>query len=185
MKTALAVLLAAWTLPIAGSAANAQDVSRITFDATLGKGTGRTGGEYVNNQTGVAADALLAARVKSTGHGALVVGLNAGVYGTGPYDAICRPAPGGCVPGFPEFEMGGALIGWQTRNALLRAMAGAAYAQADWDGWSLAWQARLDGALPLGRHIAALGSLRSALIPNYPNGDRFSLYAFGVGLRIQ
>jgi hypothetical protein len=157
----------------------------VTFDATVGKGTGRTDGLYKDNRSGFAADAVLVMRIKSLPRGSLVAGVNGSVHGAGSHTDICLPAPDGrCIPAFPEFEMLGALLGWQDANAYLRATAGAAYVQAEWEGWSVAWQGRADLALPMASHFGAVLSLRATVIPNYPRGDAFRLFAFGLGLRI-
>jgi hypothetical protein len=169
---------------MATATAHAQGMRPVTLDATLGKGTGRTDGIYRDdNRTGVTLDAMLAVRIRALTRGALVAGVNGSVQGAGPYDTVCLPAPGGgCIPAFPEFEMVGALLGWQDRNAFVRATAGAAYVQAE--GWSVAWQGRVDLALPVTSHVAPVASLRGTLIPNDPRGDSFHLFAFGLGLRI-
>ena len=163
----------------------AQRTPRITFDATVGKGTGRTDGMYRDNRSGVTADAVLAVRVASLLGGSLVAGVNGSAQGSGAYDTICLPSPkGGCIPAFPNFEIVGALVGWQDTPRRVRASAGAAYVQAEWDGWSVAWQGRVDLALPVASHVAAVASLRATVVPNYPQGDAFRLFAFGLGIRI-
>ena len=94
----------------------------VTFDATVGKGTGRTDGLYKDNRSGFAADAVLVMRIKSLPRGSLVAGVNGSVHGAGSHTDICLPAPDGrCIPAFPEFEMLGALLGWQDASAYLSA----------------------------------------------------------------
>ena len=169
----------------ATATAGAQESKAITLEATLGKGTGRTDGLYRDNRSGVTLDAILAARVRTLRRGALVAGVNVSVQGSGAYDTICLLAPdGGCIPEFPSFEIVGALVGWQDRNAFVRVTTGAAYVQAGWEDWSVAWQGRADLALPVTSHVAAVASLRSTLVPNYPRGDSFQLFAFGLGVRV-
>jgi hypothetical protein len=178
-------LTAGLTVLAALSTAAAQDGPRITFDATYGKGSGRTNGVYLDNASGNTLEALLAARIHPLGVGVLVGGINAAVQGTGAYDAVCLESPrGGCLDSFPQFETVGALIGWQDRRAVLRATVGAAYAQADWDSWTVAWQARADFAIPFVPHFSPIMSLRTTFVPNYPNGDSFRLVSLGFGARI-
>ena len=80
--------------------------------------------------------------------------------------------------------MAGVLLGWQDSKEFVRVTTGAAYVQADWEGWSVAWQGRADLALPITSHFGAVASLRGTLVPNYPRGDSFRLFAFGLGVRI-
>jgi len=167
------------------AAAWAQAGPSVTFDATVGKGTGRTDGLYRANRSGFSADAMVAMRIKVLPRGSLVAGVNGGVHGSGASNSDCLPAPdGGCIPSFPTFEMVGTLVGWQDANARVRATTGAAYVQAEWDGWSVAWQGRVDLSLPVASHFGAVASLRATLVPNYPGGDSFRLFAFGLGARV-
>ncbi len=177
-----AVILATSAVP---SVAQTQAGRRVTFDATVGKGVGRTDGLYRDNRNGFSADAMLAVRIRSLPRGSLVAGVNGSAHGSGAYDTICLPAPdGSCIPAFPNFEMVGALLGWQDDNGYLRATAGPAYVQAEWDGWSVAWQGRADLSAPFASHFGAVLSLRATMIPNYPRGDAFRLFSLGLGLRI-
>jgi hypothetical protein len=177
---------------VAASSAHAQDRPSVSFDATLGKGFAWTDGEYRGDRNGISIDALLALRFRPHAKGGVVAGVNAGVHGpwAAGTDAVCIPASkGGCLPEFPTFEMVGALAGWENASTTLRAMAGAAYIQAGatdgWSDWSVAWQARLDGAFPTSGRLTVTGSLRGAYVPNYPRGDAFRLLSLAVGLRIR
>lgn len=172
----------AWT-----AAADAQRQPRITLDATIGPGVVRTDGRYLNNGGDVTLDGLLAARLRTFGRGALFAGINAGVHsGWGGEDVVCLTSPTiSCPQDLPTFEMFGATLGWQDTRAIFRASTGAAYVQADWEGWSVAWQSRVDLSVPTRWHLAPVMSLRATVVPNYPNGDNFRLFALGFGLRVQ
>jgi len=65
--------------PAAGQQRNA-----ISFEANVGWGIGQTNGEYMDNRKGLTADAMLAVRVRSTADGAVVAGLNANGFASGP-----------------------------------------------------------------------------------------------------
>ena len=173
----------AWAIP-----GHAQRQPRMTLDATIGPGVVRTDGRYLDNGGDVTLDGMLGVRVRTLAHGALFAGVNAGTHsGWGGEDVIdCIPTPTiDCPQDLPSFEMFGATLGWQDRQAILRVSTGAAYVQADWDGWSVAWQSRVDLAMPTTWHLAPVMSLRATVVPNYPNGDRFRLFALGFGLRVQ
>jgi hypothetical protein len=186
MKTLTLGLGGTLLLFAAVSPAHAQWPSRITFDATIGPGVSRTTGPYRDLSNDVAVDAILGVRIRTFSRGAVFAGVNIGAHsGWGGTDLDCIPVPGyECAPDFPSFEMAGAVVGWQDTRAIVRAATGAAYVQAEWDGWSVAWQSRVDLAIPLARHIGPVMSLRATVVPNYPNGDTFRLFALGFGLRV-
>jgi hypothetical protein len=119
----LTIVLATITVsPAAGQQRNA-----ISFDADDGWGIGSTNGEYMDDRSGLTADALLAVRVRSTAGGAMVASLNANGFASGPYASICLPAAeGGCIPAFPSFWAFGGLAGWENEKATLRLMGGGA-----------------------------------------------------------
>lgn len=168
------------------SSVGAQRRLTIAFDATAGRSFGHTGGEYRDDRQGLTADLLLAAGFAHGASGRLLAGVSASAHGTGVTTSECRPAAdGSCVPGFPDFEQVGVLAGWEHRPSRIRGLAGPAYVRAsgDWESWRLAWQARVDGAIPLARHVAAVGSIRGTLVPSY-QGDSFTLVALAVGVRI-
>ncbi len=158
----------------------------VSPDATIATSTGYTAGEYVENNQGSAADVLLAVGFGRAVGGRMVVGLNGSAHGTGTSDLLCKLDPAGdCVPRFPSFTLLGAVVGWESGRSMLRTTVGAAPARAygDWHEWHLAWQGRLDGALPIIPHVAAVASLRGTLVPDY-RGDSLRLLALGVGLRL-
>jgi hypothetical protein len=179
-------LVGALVLFAAPTPARGQASSRVSFDATIGPGVVRTSGPYRDLSNDITLDAMLGVRVREFSHGAVFAGMNVGVHsGWGGTDLDCIPAPGyACAPRLPTFEMVGAVVGWQDTRAIIRAATGATYVQADWDGWSVAWQSRVDLRLPMTRHVSPVMSLRATVVPNYPNGDSFRLFAFGFGLRI-
>lgn len=186
MKPLTSGFLAAVYLCAVAAGAGAQGASsRITFDATIGPSVARTTGPYREFPNDVALDALLGLRVRAFSRGAVFAAMNVGTYsGWRGTDLDCIPVPGyGCAPKFPTFEMAGALVGWQDARAIIRASTGAAYVQADWEGWSVAWQSRVDLAIPV-PHVAPVMSVRATVVPNYPNGDTFRLFALGLGVRV-
>jgi hypothetical protein len=180
----------AFALAIASLLAVARDTSAqprspISLEATVGMGFGSTDGDYRQNRTGLAADALLAARLRPTAGGALVVGLGASVQGSGASSLECRPAPGGgCVSRFPDFYAFAPLAGWENGHATLRAMAGPAFVHAMGAGQAVGIQGRLDVVAATIRRVAVIASLRPTWIPDY-RGDAVGLLAVGLGLRFR
>ncbi|MHB1225644.1 MAG: hypothetical protein ACYC2G_16575 [Gemmatimonadaceae bacterium] len=177
---------------LAPSAAGAQSADgtprrpSVSLDATVGGSNGHSGGEYRNDGRGMSADVLLAVGFGGAAGGRILAGLNGNVHETGTTSLICQPPQArDCVPAFPEFQLVGAVVGWESGNSRFRAAAGPASARAsgEWSEWRLAWQGRLDGAVPLARHVAAVTSVRGALVPAY-RGDSVRLLALGLGLRI-
>ena len=166
------------------SQALAQRQPTISLDATLGTSGGQTNGLFMARKTqGQSADVTAALRLRPGSTNGFVVAVNASIQGAGPQLTICIPrADGGCVPGFPSFNIFGVLAGWERRNSVLRVTGGAAYASGE-DARGQGAQARLDLGMPLFRHLALVGSLRGAHIPNV-DGDRFSFFALGGGVRI-
>jgi hypothetical protein len=167
------------------SKALAQRRPAVSLDATLGTSGAQTNGLFMTRKTqGQSADVSVALRLRPRSSNGFVVGSNASIHGVGPQLAICLPkAGGGCVPGFPSFHVFGALAGWETRNGVLRATGGPAYAISEEHAGGFGAQARFDLAMPLFRHLALVGSLRGAHMPNV-DGDRFSFVALGGGVRI-
>lgn len=67
-------------------------------------------------------------------------------------------------------------------STTLRVMAGPAWAHAESD--ALAWQARVDGALPVVWRLALVGSVRGTFVPSY-QGDAVGLVGLGLGVRVR
>ena len=117
-------------------------------------------------------------------HNAFVFGLNATGIWIYPSNDMCVIAPdGGCLPGHALFSFGGVLAGWESRGSRLRVVGGPAFAVADGPHPALGLQARVEGALPIVRHLSFAGSLRGGLVPNY-EGATYSLVGAGIGLRL-
>lgn len=185
MTRFLVVALTVAMTPLAASEVRAQSLSPVSLEATLGMGKGWTGGEYLGNRSGVAADVLLGVRLRHLGGGALVAGLGASAQGAGASESACRPAAGGgCVPSFPDFLTVAPLAGWESVGGVFRVLLGPAFVQASGEGGALGVQGRLDLAVPIIRHLGAVASIRPTLIPDY-RGDAIGLLAFGLGLRIR
>jgi hypothetical protein len=115
------------------------------------------------------------------------------MQGTGGYELICIPrAIGGCVPHFPQFTVLAVTAGLESANGGFRVMAGPARVTGDVDrtltdrmgSSTLAWQGRMDWALPIVSRLSLCASLRGVLVPDY-SGDSFQLWAAGGGLRIR
>ena len=115
------------------SQALAQRRPAISLDATLGTSGGQTNGLFMARKTqGQSADVTAALRLRPGSTNGFVVAVNASIQGAGPQLTICIPrADGGCVPGFPSFNIFGVLAGWESRNSVLRVTGGAAYASGE------------------------------------------------------
>ena len=185
MSRFLVVALAVAVTPLAAPHVHAQSLSPVSIEATLGVGKGWTGGEYLGNRSGLAADVLLGARLRHVGRGALVAGLSASAQGGGTSTTECRPASDGmCVPSFPDFFALAPLAGWESSGGALRVLLGPAFVQASGEGRALGVQSRLDLAVPVVGRLGAVASIRPTLIPDY-RGDSIRLLAFGLGLRFR
>lgn len=164
--------------------AAAQQPPPLSVEATFGPVYGYTAGEYLSDRQGIGVDVMLGVRAGAAGKRGIVLGANASLHDGGPHTLACRPATtgGGCVPSFPFFRVAGALVGWENASATLRVTGGPAWAHAEGD--ALAWQARLDGALPVVRRLALVGSVRGTVVPSY-RGDSVRLFGLGLGVRVR
>lgn len=180
---AVALVMASSVL-VARSAA-AQSPSSLSFEGTVGVGLGATDGDYGRNRSGIAADVLLATRIRPTAQGSLVIGVNASAQGSGDTTLECRPASsGGCVPIFPSFFTVGPSVGWESRGGPLRAMIGPSLVLTEGGERTLGVQGRLDVAALATQRLAVIASVRPTVIPSY-RGDPIGLLAFGIGLRLR
>ena len=179
------VFLASTLLLTSVSLAAAQARWPVFLETTAGKGGGSTEGEYRNNSSGITADALLGFRPSPNFRSGVVFAAAISMHGSGPVTAICIPASnGGCVPAFPDFLTIAGLIGYERGvNSTVRFSAGPAYASAG-DRSSIAFQGRIDAALPVLWHLSIVASGRAVLIPDY-RGDSFTLRSVGIGLRLR
>jgi len=176
-----ALLLAGTLLVPVG--AEAQPSRALSLDASIGQGRSYTAGEFDGDGKGLAVDALLALRLRPAGSGALVAGLGASSQGEAARNDICRVAPsGGCLSSHPHFSTIGALLGWESARGRLRVMGGPSFVSAD-SRSTFGVQGRVDGAVPVSRHLALIASLRGTLVPDHGD-DAFRLLAYGVGVRI-
>jgi hypothetical protein len=184
LSTSLLISSIVLAPPTAGaqSPGESQRWPSVSIDATIGGSNGHPRGEYMDNRSGMSADVLLAVGFGRVAGGRMVGGLDGSVYGAAGRIVACAPS---CVRPFPSFTLLGAVVGWESGRSRLRVSAGpaAACAYRLGDAPSLAWLGRLDGALPIARHVAAVASGRGALVPEY-RGDPVRLLALGVGLRI-
>jgi hypothetical protein len=167
------------------SNSDAQGVSPISFEASVGVGKGWSGAEYVSDGSGLSFDALLGLRLRSLEHGGLVAGLSGGIQGGGTSTTICTPGPSGdCIPAFPDVYMVSALTGWESGRGILRVMLGPAFAHASGAGNSFGVQGRVDAAAPFTDRIALVASFRPTVIPDFREST-MKLLAFGIGLRLR
>ena len=182
----LALTLALALFPAAATDVEAQTSHRFSLDATAGKGFGRATGSFEGGRSGFAGDLLVAARLHALGGGSLVAGMSASAQGSGASTMICRAEPGAeCAPNFPSFFLFTPSLGWESRDAGLRILAGPALVQTDFDGErAVGIQARIDMATAMTDHFAMVASIRPAIIPNYL-GERVGLLGFGVGFRLR
>lgn len=164
--------------------AAAQQHPSLSVEATLGRVFGYTAAEYLSDRRGSGVDLMLGVRAGAAGKRGIVLGANAGFYDGGPRTLVCHRATreDGCIQPFPFFEIAGTLVGWENASTTLRVMGGPAWAHAESE--ALAWQARLDGALPVVRRLALVGSVRGTIVPKY-RGDAVKLLALGLGLRVR
>ncbi len=179
------LIVSAIALTLTGtSAAEAQDRWPVFFEATVGRGTGQTDGEYRDNTAGITADVLVGFRIRPAAGAGLIAGGSVGMQGSGPVTDICLPARrGGCVPDFPDFLTVAALIGWESSaNAAVRVSGGPTYVRGDVATVGL--QGRVDLAVSLVRRISLAVSGRGTLVPDY-RGDAFQLASVGIGLRLR
>ena len=162
----------------------AQQRPSLSVEATVGPVQGYTGGEYLRDRRAAGLDLLLGARAGAAGTRGIVFGANASLHYAGAHTLACRRATveGGCIPQFPFFQVAGALVGWENASTTLRLMGGPAWAHAEAD--ALAWQARLDGALPAVWRLALVGSVRGTVVPDY-RGDAVGLLGLGLGVRLR
>lgn len=165
------------------SAASGQAPSTLSLDLNVGRGIGRTGGIYNDNSSGITADVMASLRMRTYSAGSLLAGLGGGIQGAGTSTLECIPHPeGGCVPGFPEFAILAAMIGWENPSGVVRAFAGPAIAHAD--ATTAAFVVRGDVALPLVSRVWLTAGVRGAYVPDY-EGDAFRLVGIGFGVRIR
>jgi hypothetical protein len=171
---------------VAPARVEAQQRLRLSFDATLGFGTGSGGGPW-NHDDGFALDGLLGARVGGARKVAVLAAVDGGMHAImGGDDCLLSPS-GGCVPDFPILYYGAVLIGVEAtapRRLSLRLLAGPAYFHGDEGGTALGVQGRVDVATPPLAHVAIAASIRGAVMPDF-QGDALRVRAFGLGLRLQ
>ena len=157
----------------------------MSLDASLGTGGGQTNGIYLERRKqALSADLALVASLHPKANGGLFVGANGSYHSAGGSTDICLPGPTGeCAQPFPAFTILGTLIGWESAGSIVRVATGLAFAKAEDDPGALGYQARVDGALPIVRHLALVGSVRGTHVPNV-GGDRFSFLALTAGIRV-
>jgi hypothetical protein len=184
-RVALVFLAVACGLAPARGAA-AQLPFAVSVDVSAGVFVG-SGGTYVD-RSGSAIEALVAYRLRPTSAGILLAAVTLGVQAPMTTDDRCTPLPNGdCMPGFPLFVSGGALLGVQrgsARTASARFMAGPVYYRAEDDGGALGVQGLVEVATPSWHHTALFASLRHSLIPRFRQ-DAVGITSFGLGIRIQ
>lgn len=171
-------------LLLCSSSANAQERWRAFLESNVGLATGRTDGEYLDNETGVAVDLLIGGRIWADR--GWIIGASISAQGGGPHDDECVPAStGGCLDSFPSFVMIGIPFGYETSaNDPIRITVSPVLVRPDFDDWTAGFQGRIDGAAPIFWRISVAASARVALIPEYDDKS-FRLYAVGLGLRLR
>jgi hypothetical protein len=179
-----AVVVSTFIFLLCPADARGQERLRVFLESNVGLATGRTAGEYLDNETGIAADLVIGGRIWADRAWIAAVSLSA--QGGGPHDDECIPASkGGCVKSFPSFVMIGLPFGYETpAAAALRFSASPVLVRPNFDNWTFGFQGRIDGAAAVLWRISIIASGRVALIPSY-EGNSFRLYAFGLGLRLR
>lgn len=177
------LLLASGLTP---SPSPAQSTSRFSLQATLGPSLGRDGGVR-RHRDGVAIDGILMWRARPLGSSFAVIGVGGGNEGPYAGDDSCWPAPnGGCLDDFPNFSSIALLAGLERNGRVgsARLVAGPAQYRGRGEGGAFGVQGRLELATPAIFHAALAGSVRGGLIPRL-NGERYRLFVFGLGVRLQ
>ena len=156
----------------------------LSVDATLGAGSSKTNGQYTARSTnGAAFDVMVGVRNGPMDGGGFLVAANWWDQSAGAQSDVCLPkVGGGCLDDFPSPSLFGVMAGWQTENGVVRFAAGPAYGQLD-DDSALGFQGRADLSAPVFRWVGLVVSLRGAVLPNVA-GNRFELFAAGVGVRL-
>lgn len=167
--------------------AAAQSRFPVSSEMSVGFRVGH-GGTYVS-RGGAALDLLLSARLREISAGTLIGGLALEVQTPVTSELECRMIdPGGaCAPEFPTFLSGAVIFGAQrgsARTPSARIAAGPAYYRDFEGGGALGLHGRMDVATPTWLHIAAIASLRGAVLPSF-RGEALGITSFGLGFRIQ
>ena len=155
---------------------------------SLGIGVG-AGGSYTPAQVEEAAVAFPAADLTFAirprpSRSALVVGASATGVWIWPSGDDCYLAPDGtCLPSHAGFILLGVFGGWESRGGRLRATVGPAFALSDGPHPAFALQSRLEGSVPIVRHLSLTGLLRGAVVPNYRQAT-YSMVGAGIGIRL-
>ena len=172
------------TLLAGASNAVAQAPRSVSVDFRLGRGYGDTTGEYLDNHDGTVSEGLLAARLLSIGRVGFIVAAGAAEHNAAEHLLLCRPASnGGCVPGFPPFQLFMAKVGFETAGGAIRALAGPSLARSGRDS-ALGWSGHVDAGVRVGPWLWLVASVGGHLIPDY-RGDSFELATIGAGIRIR
>lgn len=184
MRRTLIIAVAVMALPAPADLA-AQDLWPVSFEASAGRGSGSSSGEYLSNDDGLAGDVLIGVGLPRVAGGRLVAAVGLAVHGTESTVDICLPArDGGCIQRFPQFTVLSALAGWETVGGGARLLTGPARVHAAGEEETIGWHAR-GGLFParLGRFGLGL-FIRGTLVPEY-RADSFRLVAGGVTLRLR
>lgn len=180
----LALILTFAPVVTFSSGAHAQPKAPLSVAVTAAREFGRTRGEYHGDRNGLAADVLLALRLRPTAGGVLVVGLGASSQAARSYATICTPmANGECMPHFPGFSTLAPSVGWETNGAFVRGMVGPTLVWPDAGRPVVGVQGRLDMMPVTVGRVSGIVSVRHTLIPDY-RGDMVGLLAIGAGLRL-
>ncbi|HWV57299.1 MAG TPA: hypothetical protein VNZ57_07490 [Longimicrobiales bacterium] len=185
MRARLRIGLLTMVLLIGGvSSAAAQTPGPLSLDLRLGRGFGRTTGEYRNNHDGTVGEAIVALRPLAIGPVGLVVAGGAADHSTATYTLECQPASnGGCVPSFPIFQIIMAQAGIETRGGTIRALAGPSLVWSEGNS-AAGWSGHVTAAVRVAPWIWLVASAAGHVIPDF-RGDSFDLASVGIGLRIR
>ena len=163
----------------------AQQPWPISLEAVIGGTVGRSDNEsaFCGDRAGPFFDILASGRLHPADRGGLVVALNATGHFINTYQIGCgfeEPSQENLdyFPGQGGFF---GLAGWENRSTRLRVVTGpGAVGYQD----TFAWIARVDVATPPAQHLSVIATLSAMMVPNW-EGDSFSYFGLGIGLRIR
>ena len=177
-------VLALLLLGVAESLA-AQQRPTFSFEGSVGRGTGRGGGELVN-RSGTVVDGMIAWRGRTAARSGPVIAANAMWQGRRGDNAWCVEQPNGaCVSTYPSFTGMSVLGGWEIARGhgpSLRLLTGPGLFVQELGAGSAGLTMRLDLGTPLLSGVALIGSGRIGITEE--GGDTYTLSGATLGLRI-
>ena len=180
------LIVSAAALSVAAtSSSHAQDRNAVSFEASLGGGSGRGGGPYIL-RSGFATDLSAAFRLNSAHDNGLLISVARGWQGSSNPDLLCFVAPsGGCIPTFPIFTSVALLAGLETGQlpgGTVRFLVGPGYYRSE-NARVGGAEGRVEMATHAAAHFALVGFARGDVLGRV-SGSTLRLWALGVGIRL-